>query len=751
MTVQSRSSLVTETPLVDSLILDPMSVPLGLTEWARGVEITARRARAKLVAVEEAPENQQPLAIVAEAIADIDIILDESEQGQLLRVLRRPPWQLKDGSAPRASLQRRVAAAAEFAREAVIVSEKVSGLLRRLADFNARFSERYANLSIQEIGRARIREEQVVNIRRLSEVSAADRRLSVVVKEFEKRDSALAQSDFLATTWTVSEDEEATVPELASTCALALLERERAACRRVQVVRDQTLSSHLNASLALAPSAVIPTETAGHALLLEDMLRRSLRLQGEIGLRGADAPLWGAALAVAADREPRYRLRPHGLRTSDSPTSTDEEPDHSYYFIPLGGDLVIISQTMRSAIRLWSARLALGLEVDGQVAPGEVSRHPELAAEDIAELFAGIREGSAWYKAHTKLRAKVVAHFPGGWLARVRRRGVVRRVPTTAWATASEGASDFRVLVAADPVSAEPIGAPDKVADSEGMPSGNGFAGFSTDEVRTSLAGDQLAWRRNASSRGKAAQRAVDAEWALMHRLSRASRLRASSLTPLAWSAGKSSRTRVPLYRMNIAITSDAPQFDKLVSLNLSWRLFTIRAIAKVVSEVHRHGFVLGTVHHAQFIYGAEPNGPGHLLVPRPVLSYAPAVCSVGEQHVGDTRLEHEGVKYVNLGVPLLNPFVAAGRPSEKYHDVYSFGVCALELLAKAPIGNWPISYVELKNAVHASADKFAHPGLAARIADSLAVGSADQWLVKLFTAMKSPLMLDAEAWLALT
>ena len=119
-----------------------------------------------------------------------------------------------------------------------------------------------------------------------------------------------------------------------------------------------------------------------------------------------------------------------------------------------------------------------------------------------------------------------------------------------------------------------------------------------------------------------------------------------------------------------------------------------------------------------------------------------------GERHVAGTRLEHEATFYERLRTPLLNPFAANGAAAETSHDVYSFGVCALEMLATKTVARVPVFYNELREVVHGNSTAFAEPWLAGRIADALSLGSEAGWLLKLFTELDQGLGLNAEQWL---
>jgi hypothetical protein len=743
----TATSATSATPLVDAYVADPMRVPPGFIEWARSIETTAREVRQELGEVQPAVEGQH-LDAVQEAIAEIDAILDDSPKGLFRRVLSRPPWQLRAEDPARSAIERRLNTAAEFARQSMQASAGVRRLSIRMAEVRSRYGRQYPGVLAALMERARLRDSELLAIRREVEVRAAERRVDKVIRELSRRDAAVIEAAFVPEAWTVRAEETATAYELASTCALALADRARRDRRRLtHAVATETLARHLE-SIDVAAVREPARAIAAQGYVLEDLLRRAGRVEEVVRLRAADAPLWCAALANAADEMRPYRVQASAVRSSPETAKATEADEHSYFLVPLDDDLVLVSKTWKSVVRLWNDRLAIGADVDGQIVADRVPRGDDMASADIQRLFNGVRQTTAWYTSHARVRITVVAHFDESWVGRIVRQGEVRARTTEAWKHLSAEPSEFRIVVAPEPSAPEPLNHADVVAAEEGLPC-EAFAGFTTTEVRTSLGGDEIAWRRNPSGRGKAAVRAIEAEWQLFHAMYRGSHRKARALVPLAWTAEKSGRERFPLYRMPLGVAAGTPQFESIARLNLQWRLFTIREIAKCLHQVHRLGYVLGTVHPAQFVYGVEPNGHTQLAVPRPILVYAPAVVRVGEAHVAGTRLEQESAFHERLRTPLLNPFAATGAAAATYHDIYSFGVCALELLAVRQQPKGVVFYNDLRDVVRKSEDQFASPKIALRIADAISAGPRDQWLTRLYEELDSGLRLDAEDWLA--
>jgi hypothetical protein len=737
------------TPLVDRYILDPMRVPPGFLEWARSVE---SRCQVALDDIEHGEQKVfgEELPAATESRTDLQAIIDDSPRGLLRRTLNRPPWQLSVDSPARASLERHVQEVVTAAATACEVRADLLQLAMKHGDLQASYGSSYPALLRQSFEKARLRPKDLVMTRRAVDVADAERRLERIARELAARLSALAHARIMIQGWTLVPDEASTAPELATCCALALVERSRQARRRSRTaVTYRELLSHLE-SISV-PKEPGTRSAPNHGLVLEELLVRAVRTEQHVRFRGADAPLWCAALSSAADQHAAYRVLTSVLRGATRGREPNIAPQaaRSLYIVPLETDLVLISTGCQSAIRVWNATVKLGKTVDGQIIDNLVSTMGEDATRDIQRLYEGFGDDSGWYEHKTRVRVRVVAQFEQGWIGRVQRIGKVRRTPTAAWLGNASDAGEFRVLIPSKGIGLPRSDRTEQLAAPMGQAVGHPFAGFSTDEVSTSIEGDTIAWRRNPGDRGPAAVRALEAERTLFDTLGLRSRSQVRVLRPLGWTSVATGRGKFPLYRMPLAILpTGGAVFESLVGLSLQWRLHTIRSITRCMRQVHETGAVLGTVSHRQFVYAVELAGASLLAVPRPVLAYAPATCRIGDTHVAHTRLDHEAVLYDRLRVPLLNPYVAAGRCAETTHDTYSLGVCALELLALRELSRGPVFYPDLLDAVRQEAAAFAHPDLALQIATALTEGDVLR-LSRLVDALCAGLELTAEKWLA--
>src|SRR4051812_45879067 len=167
--MSNATSASSPTPLVDRYVADPMRVPPGFVEWARGIESTASDARRELGELQPAVEGRH-IDAVREAIAELDAILDDSPQGLFRRVLSRPPWQLRPEDPARSAIERRLDSAVEFARETIQVSARVHRLGERLSEVRERYERQYPALLAALMQRARLRTEDVLALRREVEV-----------------------------------------------------------------------------------------------------------------------------------------------------------------------------------------------------------------------------------------------------------------------------------------------------------------------------------------------------------------------------------------------------------------------------------------------------------------------------------------------------------------------------------------------------------------------------------------------------
>lgn len=728
-----------------------MRYPLGFAGWARELEARCRRILLDLESLGPVRITGNRLPVVLEAEGDLNAILEDSSRGGLLRVLRRPPWQLASASPARVSLERRVQAVAELAAAASAVHDALGRLVDQLDVVNEQFGSLYPSLLASWLAKARLGSNQIVQLRRQTDVDAAQARLRQIAKRLAARRDFTSLAGVALTGWTIANAESMVAAELASACAVALIDRSRLARRGDRErISYEALASHLEA--AFRPRVPPPQNLVAYqGALIEELLLQSGRTRQLVARRGADAPIWCAALSAAVDEQARYLVRPSALRTPDlggeTPRSTDGS--YSYYLVPIGEDLVLISQRWPSSVRVWNAAISLGDDVQGQIVARRVAADPGLAVRDLKPLFGGIPDQSAWYRMDSRVRVRVIAKFADGWIGRVKRPGTLSQVPTPAWQEESEESSHFRVLVRGKKHASTDDELP-RLASEAGVRVGSSFAGFTTDEVRTSIDGHQVAWRRNPNGSGRAAVRGLEAEWSLFCALNSSAGPRARTLVPLTWTGTQQLGKRRPLYRAPLAVYATGTRIlDTLLAVDIRWRLLAIGGVARCMRRAHNLGWVLGTIHPAQFVFSAAFTSSAQLAIPQSVLSYAPATCRIGETPVVDLRLVADENRYGRLDAPLLNPFVAAGRLAEPKHDIYSWGVCALEMLATEPLDVGVVFYSDLLEVVRARSRAFSHASLAVRIAEVLAGDGSMERLTRLADAIGAGLGIDPERWLS--
>jgi hypothetical protein len=704
-----------------------------------------------LSALQELPWLGRRLPAIEEAGAEIGRIIDPGVRGALNRVLSRPPWQLQEASAARVSLERRVQSAVEVTRSAVDLHNEMAELGRSMERLVSRYRERFPALLDKGLREFRLTREFLRSIRRSNQAKAALRRLSRLERRLSNRERALERIGMNIDGWLMAADETASSWELASACALTLVERERVQRRVLGItIGHQAYAAHLDGILVRRTGSS-KERVANHGLVLEDLLLRAARLSGATRFHAADAPLWMAALSVAADATASYRARPSLQGAgSELPAEQVKPSAQSRYMIPVADGVILISHRWRSPVRVWTATPRLSSIVEGQIVADNDALHITAdVRRDIEPLFGPTGKSSGWYCGHRRVRVRLIAEFPDGWVGRIEREGELRRSALVPWVDSND-ASQIRVLVAPPKGGNGALPNTLPLAAKDGIVVGEGFGGYTTHEVAAAIPGARLVWRRDPNRRGRAGERGLSAEWILFRELGKRSRSRVRCLRPLAWSAAPGSSIGHPLYEIPLALSpNDGPMLDSLLALEIQWRLQTVAAIARCLHEIHSVGHVLGTVHPNQFVYAVIPNGPQNLLVPRPILAYAPGTRRIGDGHVAETRLQHDGVVFGRIKVPLLNPMVAAGRRAAIDHDIYSFGVCALELLASEPVSVANVSYPDLFELVRTRPGAFADGPLALRISEALTDGSLER-LKGLFNAIVDGLARKPEQWIAL-
>jgi hypothetical protein len=378
--------------------------------------------------------------------------------------------------------------------------------------------------------------------------------------------------------------------------------------------------------------------------------------------------------------------------------------------MPLDRDLAFISQSIGSAIRVWSASAELGSTVEAQVAPDDVKQQQAaVVANDIEMVFDGFdRRQTRWYETKLRVELRLVAKCTDGWFARVVRRGELEPCTTPAWQTAGSGSS-FRVLHSADSLRRSVEDAEDsdeviEVAPAASSPIAS-FLGFGTNEVVTGLLEHQRAWLRTTTHPWKGVAVALRRERDLFRRMAK-KQAGAEALVQIASARLAGTRLGHPLYRIpNAFFPPDLGAFRHSIVEDQSVLTAVITAVARAIRSAHACDFTLGVCHLGAFAYAV--NWKPHSLVPMPavVLTHAPCATPVGEKYCPPPSPSPNAVPlYQMLHVPLVPPHVEGQQVAKPEDDMFAFGAFMLDLLLREPVAAGALPWFDLLRNLKVSA-----------------------------------------------
>jgi hypothetical protein len=715
-------------PRVAAAVANALTAPAGVFEWlcAWEAELAARAEQAAEACDAAEREGVPVIPLLSAAREDAWSALDDPHAGALPRLLRRPLWQLEDGQPARAVFDRFARRLVERVDAAIAVQAHAARAYEALAALRARHEARYPAFLARALSRTQTSEADIAATRRAAEAEAIIARLTRVAAEFAGYDALLAAAPDWATT-TLLSNEPLTAAEVAVATSLACRERERLLSARIQASGVQTaLARHVSTLTAVTDdTSDVPLST--DAPLLGELLASVCRLQAHVRRRGADAPLWAAALGGDLGR---------GLPRLDMAPAVTEGPPvapNTLYAVPLNEGLVYLSPHLPSAVRVWTAGVQAGATVQGQVVAGRVAGEDlALVERDLAPLFDGVdAAGSYWYRTAERVRLNVVGRRGDAWYARVAERGSVKRLDTPAWADEGGAVGAFCLP---RPVSAAASGAhparrePVAVA-SAGVPPLPTFFGFGTEEVHTPLAGDGRAWMRVGAPTRAGVGAVMAREWSLFAALRDTARGVAPALEPLALGRAAGAARSSPLYRVPLAMMSWLPAGGTTRrDVSLDERLAALAAIARVVRAVHDAGWALGVVDPAAFAWSLRWRADGSRLEPAAVLAYAPVATRLGEPFTIDAVPRVGGwigPRYRRLNTPSLTRHVTGGQPATTVADTTALLFCALEVLADSDIAPSGVDHADIRDVVEGGASQFAEPTLAVALAGVLFTGDA--------------------------
>lgn len=681
-----RDSGSSATPLVDSVLTDPLRAQSGVGTWLRAHERRLREAATLLSElVIRAVDRGTPLAtVVREAAERVERMLSTDGSAGLSRILRRPSWQLGDGSIARRGFDRAVESVTSIADTAVAVQDRVDALHTRIMALEATSNDRFPNFVSMALTGNRVTVEDVTALTQPSEGDRMHDRLTVVESKLAAWVSSL-ESVSGYESMTTARSEVLRPAELAATLATALkLRRERLALRTPMRGVTRTLVDHVVNCADASPGTENGSDYGDAATA--QLFTRALRLNGLVSDRGAMAPHWGAALAdvhVGQRASARVEAIRHFLSSAqDADEDAAEEAEESYYMIPLQEDLVLLSKGERAAVRVWSAKIGLDKTVEGVVVKERVNRGPT-AVEDIAALFDGLEMASSgWYRVARRVRVRAIASFAGGWLGRLSERGTLHRTPVPAYHAVSPASRDIRVLRPPPPSFDEALrGEILPVAEIPGAPT-HRFLLSATREACAGLEGDERVWLRHA--RNSAGRASIWEEAAFFKELWSVTRMRGQVLQPIGVGAFSSRHERWPLYRLpSIAELGYGGVVPSWIGERTSRVLEVAASMARLMVGVHEAGWIVGLLHPEALAYGIESYGRELLPVPGVMLAYAPFAARIGEPLRSATLGDGGRRLYRSTNAPSLD--ARMGATATQYVDYRGLALCILEFLSIRP------------------------------------------------------------------
>lgn len=752
MSTAARPGAGSATPVVDAVLLNPLAVPPGVGVWLRAWE---RRLR---LAMRDATDQEPPGIPVpawGEALAEVQGIDPDAEDGAFRLLLRRPLWQLEEASVARDTFDRYATTVLERLETARALLGAIGPLLAERRALVAEFGGRFPNRLAEQLAAVRARETDIARLRRAVDAERMRTRLGRARRALEGLAAVFHSAGDGFTDDASIHGETETLAEMQAALAIARGTRRRLQMHSsaLQVRRGQLLAELRGLALSM-PSADPAARTAVRRIeytgvVLERLVNAAAR-EGSDAPGARDAPMWTGALAGAlAAQHPgldRFAWTPAllGVGAADSAAATRPMAEAELlHVVPLGNGLLYLSPDTESAVRVWTRTVRPGEMVECQVAPDMVDRHAGALVEaDVAALFTGIdAEHSRWYATMARARARVVARSGGGWFARLEQRGSVTATAQPAWHIDGAG-SAFRILRPSGTGIARGAGgkrdADVPVAVASDAPHAV-FMGFTLREVRTGLRGEERAWVRGVTEAWPGSAEAVEREAELFARLHGhgttasagsahgvpasegiAHRHRDLALRPIAWGRLPDERVAYPLYRPPIA-TLDAPTRLRTWIVEREHHVVAVLAdVARIVRATHAAGFALGACHTEAFAHALAWHPDPLTPVPTAVLAHAPCATRLGEPFAPPGAAGLTPGYYTMLRTPVLVPQVAGAQVATVERDMQAFGAFVLDLLLEQPVfARGTLDWFDAAAVVRARASQCsAHPTVAKHLAD---------------------------------
>jgi hypothetical protein len=704
-TISGTDARRTSTPLADAVLGNPLAIPAGVADWLRGWERVLREFREEIAT---ALERYNWLLSLAESRAELDLLLEDEHLSAFRRLLRRPLNQLTSDGAARQSFDWTTEQIVLRGRTALALAPIAEDCLTKLdsltIDFEGRMPNRLAELTL----RYRLDRERLGRLRRVTDVQEFARYVDLV----RSRLTDLARLlDGVRLEAEVVPDDILSPFELFLALSLRRRERDSSAQLESAVPFERLeLGRHLD-DLAREPIAAASLTQPPRALgfLLEGALAHVRGTSIDVPYGWPDGALWVGAIAAINARRfgspgsfswvPLGIAGPHG---QNAETTEEDNEIGPLRVMPLDRELAFISQSVRSAIRVWSASAELGSTVEAQVAPDDAKRQqPGIVASDVEMVFDGFDpRQTRWYETKLRVELRLIAKCADGWFARVVHRGELEPCETPPWQTAGSGSS-FRVLLSADSLRRNWEDAEDsddviEVARLASSPMAS-FLGFGTNEVVTGLLEHQRAWLRTSTHPWQAVAVGLRRERDLFRRMAKKPS-GAEGLVQVATARLAGTRLGHPLYRIpNAFFPADLGAFRQRIVEDPGVLVAVITAVARAIRSAHACDFALGVCHLGAFAYAVSWRPNSLVPVPAVVLAHAPCATPVGDRYCPPPSPSPNAVPlYQTLHVPLIPPHVEGQQIAKPEDDMFAFGAFMLDLLLKEPVATGAVAWFDL-------------------------------------------------------
>lgn len=700
---------------VDRVLEDTLAIPPRIDRWLRDIERTARELRRELSARSTGAVRLDRLD---ELLERLDTFVDDQHASALHRLLRRPLSQLGPGSAAYRIFTAHTDLLFAEARETRDAQEAVYGLLRDREAVREAHEPRMPFFTTQRIGSAQVEDRDLARARRPSDIRLMHRRLARAESQLREMARQLPDVGADERIIMLEEDDRITAGELWSALQLRLRERDAVlrSSGRTGELRDLQARQIRALRRARAGGPAGPSASSVGQIAAEHLAGEVIRAETRTVAPWEDGKLWPRLVSAAergrfrsAEGADAWQPQIGAGRSRSTPLDLDDEILH---VVPFASEFAFIASGIPSPVRVWSRRIREGGAVECEVFGEPDSAIPVESAEgDITPLFLGVQEGApAWYATSVRSHLVVLCAYGGGWFARVRDRGTVRRLGTPPWQHGDDTATAVRVFLSgrrrsADPIPVGPTGtAPDE------------FLGTATREVAIPHLGCRVGWLRTRASPSGSDEDALDRERELFRALRRIRPQLAPVELGRGESAGGGSAGYLYAPPLGFRLKESIPTRDWMREEPTPF----IREAAQLLLEVAGAGFALSVYHLRMFTIGLSADAGG-VFQPQVTLIAAPGAVRLGHMFPR-MNIGREGPLYPHLGFRGFTPAVEQSDTALREADAVGCALLILEMLAPRPVSvEDPITeWKHLVAHVEKHASEFSDSQLAVEIAGVL-------------------------------